>query len=171
MKIKAFYLVLTVLLMGTAIANGQSKKEEFKVYGNCGMCENRIEKAALSVEGVTVAEWNKESKIISVTFNGSKTKVHEIHKAIANVGHDTEMHKAKNEVYSKLPGCCQYQRVALTSGHSHNHKEHSGCSHNTDKKSSDHSGCSHKGKNISKKSECSHAHKKQSSSCCNKTKE
>jgi mercuric ion binding protein len=30
--------------------------------------------------------------------------------AIAAVGYDTEMHKAKDEVYNKLPECCKYDR-------------------------------------------------------------
>ena len=30
--------------------------------------------------------------------------------AIAKVGRDTEMHKAKDEVYKGLSGCCQYDR-------------------------------------------------------------
>jgi|GEM_PF-7057758 len=37
----------------TKVACAQEGKETgFKVYGNCGMCENRIEKAALGVKGV-----------------------------------------------------------------------------------------------------------------------
>jgi copper chaperone CopZ len=158
MKIKVFYILLTVVLMGATIANGQAKKEEFKVYGNCGMCESRIEKAALSVKGVSVAKWNKESKMINVTFDDSKVKVHEIHSAIANVGHDTEMHKSKDKVYHKLPGCCQYQRETMSLEHSH--KKHSACSHNSDKKSSDHCGNGHKGNNSSKEAKCSHSNKK-----------
>jgi hypothetical protein len=31
--------------------------------------------------------------------------------AIANSGHDTKMHKASDEVYDKLPGCCKYERM------------------------------------------------------------
>jgi hypothetical protein len=31
--------------------------------------------------------------------------------AIANAGHDTEMHKATDEAYNKLPGCCKYERA------------------------------------------------------------
>lgn len=110
MKIKVFYMVLMIALMGTTVANAQSKTEKFKVFGNCGMCESRIEKAALSVEGVSLADWDKTTKMINVKFDKSKTDVHKIHIAIANSGHDTEMHKAKDEVYNKLHGCCQYIR-------------------------------------------------------------
>jgi hypothetical protein len=63
--------------------------------------------------------------MIKVSFDGSKTDVHKVHMAIAKVGHDTEMHKAKDEVYSKLPGCCKYDRPSdkksehSNEGHSH----------------------------------------------------
>jgi copper chaperone CopZ len=85
-------------------------EKTFKVSGNCGMCETRIEKAAKSIDGVTTADWSKETKLIEVTFDSKKTDVHKIHMAIAKVGHDTEMHKAKDETYNSLPGCCKYKR-------------------------------------------------------------
>ena len=31
--------------------------------------------------------------------------------AIAKAGHDTDMHKAKDEVYNELPSCCKYDRT------------------------------------------------------------
>lgn len=109
MKTKILSLV-SMFLIGTMTLFAQSKTEKFKVYGNCGMCEKRIETAAKSVEGVTAADWNIETKMIEVSFDTIKTDVHKIHIAIANAGHDTEMHKATDEVYDKLPGCCHYER-------------------------------------------------------------
>ena len=103
-------VTLFVLCLSTVMAQ-TDKEEKFKVYGNCGMCESRIEKAAKSVDGVTSADWNKETKMMDVSFDGSKTNVNKIQMAIANVGHDTEMSKAKDEVYNDLPGCCKYERV------------------------------------------------------------
>ncbi len=117
MAVIAFFGITTVF--------GQTKTEKFKVYGNCGMCETRIEKAANSVEGVTSADWNKETKMIEVKLNESKTDVHKVHMAIAKVGHDTKMHKAKDEVYNKLPGCCKYDRAKGEMKHDKDHGEHS----------------------------------------------
>ncbi|MRT93959.1 heavy-metal-associated domain-containing protein [Ancylomarina sp. 16SWW S1-10-2] len=102
--------VVVMFLLGTMNLLAQSKTEKFKVFGNCGMCEKTIEKAALSVDGVKSADWNKETKMIEVTFSESKTNMDKVHIAIAKVGYDTEMHKAKDEVYNKLPGCCKYDR-------------------------------------------------------------
>ena len=75
------------------------------------MCEARIEKAAESVEGVSAADWNKESKMIEVTFDSNTTNAEAIHKAIAKVGHDTDKYAASDEVYDKLPACCKYERL------------------------------------------------------------
>ncbi len=111
MKTKILSLVAIFMLGAVAVFAG-NKTEKFKVYGNCGMCENRIEKAAKAVDGVQSADWNKETKMMEVTFDDSKTDVHKVHMAIAKVGHDTEMHKATEEAYNKLPSCCQYDRSA-----------------------------------------------------------
>lgn len=120
---KAIYLTLVVALMSLTTVFGQAKTEKFKVYGNCGMCESRIEKAAKSVDGVTAADWDKQTKMIEVSFDASKTDVHKVHMAIAKVGHDTDMHKAKDETYNSLPGCCKYERAETKkedhSGHKH----------------------------------------------------
>ncbi|MGZ2371509.1 heavy-metal-associated domain-containing protein [Ancylomarina sp. YFZ004] len=109
MKTKIISIVVLVL-MGTMSLLAQSKTETFKVFGNCSMCEKTIEKAANTVEGVTSADWDKKTKMMKVTFDKTKTSVHKVHMAIAKVGYDTEMHKADDKVYNKLPGCCQYDR-------------------------------------------------------------
>lgn len=113
MKVLSF---VVLFLFGAMSVFAETKTEEFKVYGNCGMCETRIEKAANSLEGVTKAEWDKETKMIVVTFDESKTDVDKIHIAIANVGHDTKLHKADDGVYSNLPGCCKYDRPEKVEG-------------------------------------------------------
>ncbi|MBS2214063.1 hypothetical protein KEM09_21845, partial [Carboxylicivirga mesophila] len=79
----------------------QSKHAMVKVAGNCGMCQERIEEAALSVEGVTSAKWDKDTKMLHLNYGGKAT-VDAVEKAIATVGHDTEHHKADDEVYDNL---------------------------------------------------------------------
>ena len=110
MKTKAIYLTLAIALLSIGTTFGQAKTKKFKVYGNCGMCESRIEKAAKSVDGVTAANWSQETKMLELTYDESKTNIHKAHLAIAKVGHDTDIHKAKDEVYNNLPGCCKYDR-------------------------------------------------------------
>lgn len=106
---KLITMAVAVLSISAAVAQDGSKTETFKVYGNCGMCEKRIEKAA-KIEGVTKADWSEETTMITVVFDPEKTSLEKIHKAIAAVGHDTDKEKASGDVYKKLPGCCKYER-------------------------------------------------------------
>ncbi|WP_430815658.1 efflux RND transporter periplasmic adaptor subunit [Carboxylicivirga sp. RSCT41] len=87
------------------------KKETFTVAGNCEMCKDRIEKTAKTIYGVSLAKWDADSHTITIQFDTDKAKLHDVHKAIANSGHDTEMHKADDNVYNELPGCCLYERL------------------------------------------------------------
>lgn len=82
----------------------------FKVGGKCGMCKNRIEKAVGELEGVQSVNWDVQTKDLTVKYDGSKVKETDIHEKIASVGHDTEKVKANDASYSKLPGCCKYER-------------------------------------------------------------
>ncbi len=109
MKTKMLSLV-AMFMFGTLAVFAGNKTEKFEVKGNCGMCEKRIEKAALAIDGVSKADWDKETKKLEVVFDDKKVEVHKIHMAVAKVGHDTKMYKAKDEVYNKLPGCCKYDR-------------------------------------------------------------
>jgi periplasmic mercuric ion binding protein len=113
MKTKIKNLGLMSLLMfavvTTLFAQG-IKTEKFKVGGNCGSCKTRIEKAAKSLDGVAKADWNMKSGIMEVSFNNSKTSLDKIELAIADAGHDTQLHKATDKAYNALPECCQYKR-------------------------------------------------------------
>ena len=82
----------------------------FKVYGNCGMCKKTIEGALSNAKGVVKAVWNKETKMMEVTFHEHKITLDEIKKKIAGVGYDTDEFKATDKSYNGLPGCCQYER-------------------------------------------------------------
>ncbi len=46
-------------------------------------------------------------------------KVETIHKNVAKVGHDTELEKADDNIYNKLPRCCQYVRPKKQKDHQH----------------------------------------------------
>ncbi len=86
-----------------------AKTETIKVSGNCGMCKERIETAA-KVDGVTKADWNKDTKLLTLVYNPSKVKSDDVQKKIAAVGHDTEKFKTDSKTYDALPGCCKYAR-------------------------------------------------------------
>lgn len=86
-----------------------AKTETIKVWGNCDMCKERIEKAA-KIDGVTKADWSDKTKMLTLAYNLTKVKSDDVQKKIASVGHDTEMYKADNKAYNALPGCCKYAR-------------------------------------------------------------
>ena len=109
MKGKLSMLVILVVL-GTGSVSAKNKSEKFEVKGNCGLCEKRIEKAALSTEGVSRADWNKDTKMMDLVFDDRKTDLQKVETAIARAGYDTPMQKASDEAYDKLPGCCKYDR-------------------------------------------------------------
>jgi hypothetical protein len=73
------------------------------------MCKTRIEKT-VKAEGATAVSWDAKSQLLTVTFDPSKTSQESLSKKLASVGHDTEKFKAPDDVYSKLPGCCHYER-------------------------------------------------------------
>ena len=83
----------------------------FFVAGNCGMCKARIEEASLAINGVRTANWDVNSKILSVSFDASKTTKTNIEKHVAKVGHDTKEIKSDDATYNDLPACCKYDRV------------------------------------------------------------
>jgi copper chaperone CopZ len=115
--IKILSAIVIVMLISTGV-NGQttkenikgSKSESFKVNGVCGMCKTRIENG-LKMDGISKAEWDKTTKMATVTYDPSKVTVDAMKKKVASLGHDTDKYKADDEVYSKLPGCCHYDRA------------------------------------------------------------
>jgi outer membrane receptor protein involved in Fe transport/copper chaperone CopZ len=87
-----------------------SKKEnEFYVKGNCESCKARIEKAAKDA-GADSAEWNAEKQMVTLDFDPAKTSADKILKKIADVGHDNEKYKSKDNTYKNLLSCCLYDR-------------------------------------------------------------
>ena len=108
-------MAITLLLSFTA-CNAQIKKaktESVKIYGNCGMCETTIEKAG-NVKKIAQVDWNKDTKMATLTYDPSKTNQDEILKRIALAGYDSEKFLAPDDVYAKLLECCQYDRVKKT---------------------------------------------------------
>ncbi|MFA6580688.1 MAG: cation transporter [Paludibacter sp.] len=109
----AAVLAITLSVTTSAQTNNNAKAvtvktEQIKVSGNCESCKARIEKAA-KVDGVTKADWNTKTKMLTLVYNPSKVKSDDIQKKLAAVGHDTQKYKASDKVYASLPGCCKYR--------------------------------------------------------------
>ena len=83
--------------------------EVINVKGNCGMCKKKIEEA-VDVKGVKKAHWDETTKKLTLTYRADLISIDSLQHRIADAGYDTEKYKAKDEVYQKLHGCCQYER-------------------------------------------------------------
>jgi hypothetical protein len=111
---KSFKNKVMVLIVLTATAiNAQTKNqktETVKIYGNCGMCESTIEKAG-TMKNQSNVDWDKETKMATISYDSLKTSKQEILKRIALVGFDNDAFLAPDDTYANLPGCCQYERA------------------------------------------------------------
>ncbi len=106
----------TLLLFSFSSCNAQiknAKTESVKIYGNCEMCKKTIETVG-NIKKVANVDWNKDSKMATLTYDSTKTNQAEILKRIALAGYDSDQFLAPDDVYSKLAGCCQYERVNKT---------------------------------------------------------
>jgi copper chaperone CopZ len=75
------------------------------------MCQERIEGALKKKDGITRKSWDRESKMMTVSYDPSKISLTQIKQKIAEVGYDTDGVKATDEAYDKLHGCCRYERA------------------------------------------------------------
>lgn len=99
---------MIILAITTVIAQDSKTIETtFKVFGNCDQCKTRIEKT-IKIDEVKYAKWNKSTKMLKVVLENS-ISADSLQKRLAEVGHDTEKYKAKDETYSALPKCCLYR--------------------------------------------------------------
>jgi len=102
-------LCATISYAQTPASNsGKVVTANLKVYGNCGMCKSRIEKA-LDTKGVKQARWSPATKNLEVVYVPSKITARKIQELVSAVGHDTDSTKAPDAVYAKLPFCCLYR--------------------------------------------------------------
>lgn len=113
MKSLRILSVVALTFLGSAVF-AQSKTEKIKVLGNCGMCKKTIE-TSLKVPGVSSANWDKVSKVLTVSYDSTKITNDQVQQKVAASGYDTEKVKATAAAYDKLPSCCQYDRTGKAS--------------------------------------------------------
>jgi len=111
-KLSLLSMVLLGLFFSATSIAQTVKKETIKVWGNCGSCKKKIEKAAKSA-GASSASWDSESHELAVSYTEEKSSSVKIQEAITKVGYDTQDFTADDKVYDELPGCCQYDRKPM----------------------------------------------------------
>lgn len=109
-SIRFIGLFILATINNTAVA--QTETDSVKVSGNCSMCKRRIEKSA-AIPGVLQVNWDVSSKILKVSYSSKQLSLAAIMQKVAASGHDTELVKATEQTYNKLPDCCRYERSIL----------------------------------------------------------
>ena len=118
------FIFLCFALLLSENSSAQKKADiTFGVSAACGMCEERIEKA-FDVKGIVMADYDLKTQKLHVVY---KTKqfpdILDVHRIAADVGHDTEKIKAKDEVYNNLHACCKYRDGTHQCSGDHDHEE------------------------------------------------
>ncbi len=108
-KMKNLIFVLLSLLLLASCSKSKKETTEVKFYarGNCDMCKERIEAAALDVKGVSKAVWDVDSKALTVNIDTVQTTLLAVHKAVASVGHSTKLVPMNQKAHDELPYCCK----------------------------------------------------------------
>jgi copper chaperone CopZ len=98
------FLMITFLSCKNTVVETQ-----VHVWGSCDLAKTKIDSAA-KLEGVTSADWNKETKLLTIKFDSTKVSLDNILKSVSMAGFDNERYYADDYAYQQLPLECQYER-------------------------------------------------------------
>ena len=71
-------------------------------------CKERIEEEMQFTRGVTAANLEIETGVLTVTFREKKTDIEKIKKAISLIGYNADDIRADKQAHDELPHCCQH---------------------------------------------------------------
>jgi periplasmic mercuric ion binding protein len=108
-------LLAAAMLPVYSMTMAQSVADKINVSGNCGMCKKKIEAAAREA-GAKKADWDADSKVLTVKYDQKVTSNDAIQKKVAETGYDTEKYTATMDAYNKLHSCCQYDNKRKPAG-------------------------------------------------------
>ena len=120
---KSFFKPLTVIfavVFTAAVFPSQAQSSQdtsMIVNGVCGMCERTIETAAKTLDGLESVAWNKDTKVLQVSYNPEKLSLRKISDVINQAGYDTEYNTAPDEAYYGLHKCCYYRDPKVIEDH------------------------------------------------------
>ena len=100
-----------MLWLGCLLVHSATAQSEVSIFvnGACGMCKDRIEEAAVQTTGVIAAEWDWQTRLLHLEVDPETFEEEQVHYAVTDIGHDTQLFSAADEVYDALPGCCLYR--------------------------------------------------------------
>src|SRR3954468_587121 len=111
-KLKSILLfsVVAMLVIVSKNVNAQNAANaeiKIKTSAICDMCKETIEKNLAFEKGVKKSVLDVDTKIVTVTYNPSKTNPDKIRKAISKIGYDADDIPADPKGYKKLDDCCK----------------------------------------------------------------
>jgi mercuric ion binding protein len=109
---KQLITIIALSLMSLGFAQNKNARASVEVDGVCGMCKERIEKAAIKS-----AVWSMKTHQLSLIYDARKTNTDSICKNIAAVGHDNKLYKATDEAYNSVDDCCKYRDEQVVKDH------------------------------------------------------
>lgn len=105
-----FALAISLCVGATGLSQGVIEYS-FRVEGMCGMCQQRIEKVALKEGKAQSAQWNVETKILTVTIDETETEISTVKWYLSQAGHDNGDYLTSDEIYANMHGCCKYRQA------------------------------------------------------------
>jgi len=101
--------ILLILLLSATAAFAQKGTETITIQTSavCDMCKERIEKEMAFTKGVTAADLDVETAVLTVSFRSGKTDAAAIRKAVNLIGYDADDSPADPDAYDNLHHCCK----------------------------------------------------------------
>lgn len=110
-KIKDMRTILIILFatlsMNVAFAQKTIETAKIQTSAVCDMCKETIEKQLAFTKGVTAADLDVKTSIVTVSYKANKTTLDDIRRAINEVGYDADSTKATQKGYDNLHECCK----------------------------------------------------------------
>lgn len=103
-------IILALLMVCTVSVFAKTITKKITVKGECEMCKDKIE-TALDLPGISFAEWDKETKVLTVRYNDKKVSEDLIHQTISTLGYATDKMTADKANQAKLANCCKPKEV------------------------------------------------------------
>lgn len=104
--------IIMILVISNLALNAwaQKKTVEIVTSAQCvqDCCKERIEEEMQFTKGVTAANLEIESRVITVTFREKKTDIEKIRRVISLIGYNADDVRADKEAHGALPHCCQH---------------------------------------------------------------
>jgi copper chaperone CopZ len=104
---KSFFLIVSLSLLVSAVADPKTEKLVFKSSTICKTCKKTIEETLRRVDGVLVSLVNLSTKSVSVKYDPNITSEEKIKQAVLKAGYSYNDTKPSPEDYEKLPACCK----------------------------------------------------------------